>query len=119
LWFVGIHAEILPSVTGNGQARSRFRRQVADAFRIMGGMNRELLMMVSCPRCRGGLEAVGETPEAIACASCGASYPVAGGVPRLGRMQRDAVSREVEIEFGGPHEGEVPDVPIFAVGPLS
>src|SRR5690349_1853537 len=46
-------------------------------------MNRELLSLVLCPRCRGTLEVAGEPPEGLSCTSCGANYPAAGRVPRL------------------------------------
>jgi SAM-dependent methyltransferase len=46
-------------------------------------MNRELLSLVLCSRCRGTLEVTGDPPEGLSCTSCGSSYPVVGRVPRL------------------------------------
>ena len=45
-------------------------------------MNPELLRVVLCPRCRSPLDRAGDA-DALPCPSCGASYPVAKGVPRL------------------------------------
>ena len=48
-------------------------------------MNRELLTMLRCTRCRGALEVKEEGGgiEALGCVACGAAYPATGGVPRL------------------------------------
>jgi SAM-dependent methyltransferase len=46
-------------------------------------MNRELLSLVLCPRCRGTLEVAGDPPEGLSCTSCGSNYPVVDQVPRL------------------------------------
>jgi SAM-dependent methyltransferase len=45
-------------------------------------MNAELMKLLRCPKCRSSLEAI-ETPPALRCRGCGASYPVENGVPRL------------------------------------
>ncbi len=46
-------------------------------------MNRELLSLLLCPRCRANLETAGEPPEALDCSSCKARFPVVSGIPRL------------------------------------
>ena len=46
-------------------------------------MNRDLLSLVRCPRCRGDLEIEGDPPRALACRSCGEVVPIARGIPRL------------------------------------
>ena len=46
-------------------------------------MNRELLSLLLCPRCRGSLETIGEPPEAIDCPACKLRFPVVRGIPRL------------------------------------
>jgi SAM-dependent methyltransferase len=46
-------------------------------------MNPDLLSLLQCPRCRGTLEVKEDPPRGLVCQSCGAGYPVAGGVPRL------------------------------------
>ena len=46
-------------------------------------MNPDLISLLQCPRCRGPLAAEGDSPTSLACRSCGGSYPIAGGVPRL------------------------------------
>jgi SAM-dependent methyltransferase len=48
-------------------------------------MNREMLSLMHCPRCRGAFQVPDESPEpaTLACAACGARFPITGGVPRL------------------------------------
>ena len=45
-------------------------------------MNPDLLNLVRCPACQGPL-AIGEGPPRLDCSSCGATYPVTRGIPRL------------------------------------
>jgi SAM-dependent methyltransferase len=46
-------------------------------------MNPELISLLQCPRCRGSLR-IDEAPSPrLVCRSCGGSYPIVGGVPRL------------------------------------
>jgi len=45
-------------------------------------MNADLLNVVRCPKCRGSLEASGESPK-LRCRGCGSSYPVTRGIPRF------------------------------------
>ena len=45
-------------------------------------MNAELLDLLRCPKCRGPLDR-DPSARALRCRGCAASYPVAGGVPRL------------------------------------
>jgi SAM-dependent methyltransferase len=46
-------------------------------------MNPELISLLQCPRCRGSL-GIEEAPSpGLVCRSCGGSYPIVGGVPRL------------------------------------
>lgn len=46
-------------------------------------MNPDLISLLQCPRCRGTLAVDGADATSLGCRSCGASYPIAGGVPRL------------------------------------
>jgi SAM-dependent methyltransferase len=58
-------------------------------------MNPELISLLRCPRCRGILEAGAELPNGLACRSCGGSYPIVGGVPRLaGESYAASVGRQ-------------------------
>lgn len=41
-------------------------------------IDKELLDILACPACRGGVEAV---KEQIVCKSCGRRYPVKDGIP--------------------------------------
>jgi SAM-dependent methyltransferase len=45
-------------------------------------MNAELLALLRCPRCHGGLDEE-EDPPVLRCRGCAAAYPVAGRVPRF------------------------------------
>ena len=42
----------------------------------------ELVALLACPRCRGGLRQQ-QDGEALVCAACPCSYPVRDGVPDL------------------------------------
>ena len=44
-------------------------------------MQKELLEILACPRCRGQLEALGAPPEALCCRACAVVYPVREGIP--------------------------------------
>ena len=44
-------------------------------------MQKELLEILACPRCRGQLEALGEPPEALCCRACAVVYLVREGIP--------------------------------------
>jgi uncharacterized protein YbaR (Trm112 family)/ubiquinone/menaquinone biosynthesis C-methylase UbiE len=44
-------------------------------------MDHELIELLACPRC--GSEELSPDGDAISCPSCGASYPIVNGVPRL------------------------------------
>ena len=44
-------------------------------------MQKELLEILACPRCRGQLEALGSPPEALCCRACAVVYPVREGIP--------------------------------------
>ncbi|ODT99843.1 MAG: hypothetical protein ABS79_04035 [Planctomycetes bacterium SCN 63-9] len=46
-------------------------------------MNRELLSLVRCPKCRGSLTLREEAEPSLDCLGCGSRYPVIGKVPRL------------------------------------
>ncbi|RUL88678.1 methyltransferase domain-containing protein [Tautonia sociabilis] len=46
-------------------------------------MNPELLALLRCPTCRGRLEPAPEGDSALRCTGGCASFPIAGGVPRL------------------------------------
>jgi SAM-dependent methyltransferase len=46
-------------------------------------MNLELISQLQCPRCRGTLAVEGDRSTSLGCRSCGGSYPITGGVPRL------------------------------------
>ncbi len=44
-------------------------------------MNPELLALLRCPKCRGRFAEA--SAERLACSSCGSTFPIVGGVPRL------------------------------------
>ena len=44
-------------------------------------MQKELLEILACPRCRGPLEALGSPLEALCCRACAVAYPVREGIP--------------------------------------
>ena len=44
-------------------------------------MQKELLEILACPRCRGQLEALGSPLEALCCRTCAVVYPVREGIP--------------------------------------
>jgi SAM-dependent methyltransferase len=46
-------------------------------------MNRELLRLVLCPRCRGELDVEEKASESVHCRGCGGCYPVVNAIPRL------------------------------------
>jgi SAM-dependent methyltransferase len=46
-------------------------------------MNPELLSLLQCARCRGSLRGEGGSSPGLVCRSCGGSYPIVDGVPRL------------------------------------
>jgi SAM-dependent methyltransferase len=46
-------------------------------------MNPDLISLLQCPRCRETLALEGTETTTLGCRSCGASYPITGGVPRL------------------------------------
>lgn len=46
-------------------------------------MNPPLLSLLRCPRCRCSLDAEGDPADRLTCRSCGTSFPVERGVPRL------------------------------------
>ncbi len=46
-------------------------------------MNPDLISLLQCPRCRGTLAVQGDGTTTLGCRSCGGTYPIAGGVPRL------------------------------------
>ena len=69
-------------------------------------MKRELVEILRCPKCRGCLQEAGA--GGLACASCGASFPVAGGVPRLaGQGYVESFGRQWNrYEVARPEEDE-------------
>ncbi len=58
-------------------------------------MKRTLLRLLSCPECGGdivlqredGLEEIQEGE--LACATCGKSWPIKGGIPRFGTLEEE------------------------------
>jgi len=44
-------------------------------------MQKELLEILACPRCRGQLEALGTPLQALCCPACAVAYPVREGIP--------------------------------------
>jgi len=44
-------------------------------------MQKELLEILACPRCRGQLEALGAPLQALCCRACAVVYPVREGIP--------------------------------------
>ena len=48
-------------------------------------MQKELLEILACPRCRGGLEALdslsSHVPEGLCCRVCAVVYPIREGIP--------------------------------------
>ena len=44
-------------------------------------IQKELLEILACPRCRGSLEALGSPLEALCCRACAVVYPVREGIP--------------------------------------
>ena len=46
-------------------------------------MNHDLLSLLRCPRCRGGLTIAADPPEALLCPACPERWPVVRGIPRL------------------------------------
>lgn len=46
-------------------------------------MNKELLQLLACPRCRGTLELVEENgqEQGLACAACNVLYPIRDSIP--------------------------------------
>jgi len=44
-------------------------------------IQKELLEILACPRCRGQLEALGSPLEALCCHACAVVYPVREGIP--------------------------------------
>src|SRR5207248_10185199 len=46
-------------------------------------MNRDLISLVRCPRCRGDLAMEGNSPRDLVCRSCAATVSIVGSVPRL------------------------------------
>lgn len=67
-------------------------------------MKRSFLELAACPVCGGRLDARGGGEEVttgeLACAGCGASYPVEGGVPRLLPPQLDEERKRISRAFG-------------------
>ncbi|SFJ03870.1 hypothetical protein SAMN04488082_101168 [Desulfomicrobium apsheronum] len=43
-------------------------------------LNKELLQILACPKCKGDLELIGQE-EGLKCASCGVVYPVREEIP--------------------------------------
>ena len=44
-------------------------------------MQKELLEILACPRCRGRLETLGSPLKALCCHACAVAYPVREGIP--------------------------------------
>ena len=44
-------------------------------------LQKELLEILACPRCRGQLEALGSPLQALCCRACAVVYPVRDGIP--------------------------------------
>ena len=44
-------------------------------------MQKELLDILACPRCRGQLEALGSPLQALCCRGCALVYPIRDGIP--------------------------------------
>jgi len=44
-------------------------------------MQKELLEILACPRCRSQLEALGSPLQALCCRACAVVYPVRDGIP--------------------------------------
>ena len=70
-------------------------------------MKQSLLPLLACPQCRGDLrlhveqEASGEIESGrLACAACDRSYPIRGGIPRLGTSPALAEARATVQRFG-------------------
>lgn len=70
-------------------------------------MRKSLLPYLACPSCKSGLslhaskESGGHAVEgALRCVSCGASYPISGGVPRLLCGERSGVEKRTSEVFG-------------------
>ena len=69
------------------------------------------LRLLACPACRGELALVGNGAAArdpdghvitgeLACAACGARFPIERGVPRLLTARTTAASTETSARFG-------------------
>jgi uncharacterized protein YbaR (Trm112 family) len=43
-------------------------------------LNKELLQILACPKCKGNLELIGQE-EGLKCAACGVVYPVREEIP--------------------------------------
>jgi uncharacterized protein YbaR (Trm112 family) len=43
-------------------------------------LNKELLQILACPKCKGDLELIGQE-EGLKCAACGVVYPVREEIP--------------------------------------
>ena len=43
-------------------------------------LNKELLQILACPKCKGGLEPLSQE-EGLKCAACGLVYPVRDEIP--------------------------------------
>jgi len=43
-------------------------------------LNKELLQILACPKCKGDLELIGQE-EGLKCAACGVVYPVRDEIP--------------------------------------
>ena len=55
-------------------------------------IQKELLEILACPRCRGRLEALGEPLEALCCPACAVVYPVREGIPVM--LVEEALPRD-------------------------
>ena len=68
-------------------------------------MNKELLHLLVCPRCRGELQLITENNEekGLACAACAVLYPLRDQIPVM--LVEEALPFSAPKENGGSKEG--------------